>query len=83
MATAQTVTVRVDGDVVDQHLLAERRLAHAVLSGRGAVRRQPVLHRVADKSCLVRRNRRVLGPDAPGRHLTRLSTRQGWRISGH
>ena len=39
MATPQTVTVRIDGDIIEPTRTRGRRLAHAVLSGRGAVRR--------------------------------------------
>ena len=39
MATTQTVTVRIDGDIVDQHVLADDAVVHALLSGRGEVRR--------------------------------------------
>ena len=70
------LTVRIDGAHRRPTRTRGRRVAHAVLSGRGAVRRQPILHRITDKSCLVRRNGRVLGPNASGRHLRRLSIRQ-------
>ena len=74
MATTQTVTVRIDGDIVDQHVLVDdawHTLSYPVEARSEA---SPFCIEFADKPCLVRRNGRVLGCDAPGRHLTPVST---------